>query len=193
MIFENFSTETFHYRQPYQIIYEDLRVPEVLTSIKDNSVYAIAFHDNGIRYLFSNTKGHTRISNSGNNTRPMTKREFKIVKAKMLEKIHQNATETEKDFFYNYISTLNFAKGHTEETMEVGTSLIDKSKINFLAVNFGHLRYVYTESEDTVMVVNRDKNYECHYIYDSDKDKIIEKIKSSKTITKKINEIKSKK
>lgn len=23
MIFENFSTETFHYRQPYQIIYED--------------------------------------------------------------------------------------------------------------------------------------------------------------------------
>ena len=143
-------------------------------------------------FVFSNEEGHKVFYNGGHSARPMSKKEYKEVRAAMI--IAASKCEPDKKSKYlDEIAKLDYTTGHNNATFEVITTIKEPSIIKSLAINLGNMRYVYSQVDGNVLKVNLDRTTRSGYMNDgTEKDKIINKITTSKTMAKKIAEIKQK-
>lgn len=169
----------------YEIL-NNTTIPKLVFSKKEpTKVKAITFTDNGKTYYFSNEFGHRVSSYKESVQRPMTKKEYKVILAKMI----RNTTlyGIDSDIFLEEISKLDFAEGHANKTFEIITPCLSPSKIHSLVMNLGNARYIYNQGENTVLQIDHSKRINGIFLPDGpEKDRIISKISSSKTMTKKI-------
>ena len=164
----------------------DLKEPQLIRHMENDEAYAMAFHKDGKRYFFSNDEGHTVISDGGTKNRPMSKKEFENVVKLMIDASIKCDTKKRKKYL-DEIAKLDFSLGHANATFEVYADLEKPSKINFLAINLGNLRYVYEQETGNVLKVHVDRTSPNGYMLDGpEKNEIINKITSSKTMAKKI-------
>lgn len=174
-----------HNNKP-EIIYNDSDKPEVLRDYDTQEIRAIAFNKDGRRYLFSNDEGHIVIYNSATINRPMTKKEFYNIKNMMFNSVISTDVETE---VLENITSLDFNKGHANATFEVITSISRPEKVRSLALNIRIMRYVYNLEDQSLLIVNREKETSGYMIDGGAKDYIVNTMLKSKTMTKKINEV----
>ena len=174
-----------HNNKP-EIIYKDSEKPEVLRDYDTQEIRAIAFNKDGRRYLFSNDEGHIVIYNNANTNRPMTKKEYNEIKKAMINSAIKNNSESD---ILNSISSLDFNQGHANATFEVLTSISTPQKVRSLALNINLMRYVYNLEDQSLLIVNREKETSGYMIDGEAKDHIVNTMMHSKTMTKKINEV----
>ena len=84
---------------------------------------------------------------------------------------------------------LDFSLGHANSTFEVVCSCSGLSKIGALALNIGTGRYLYNQDANTVFHIDHSKLINGTMMRSPEKDEIIRKISSSKTMTKKIKQV----
>ena len=145
---------------------------------------AITYEHNGNKYYFSNELGHKVIFSNGFEQRTMTKREFKTMCAKMRSKIKEKSQEN--DTMLTAINSLNFAQGHANKAFEVAISPRSQSGIGALIINIGNTRYIFNQEANTVLHIDHSKRINGRLLQGEEKDTIIEKIASSKTMAKKL-------
>lgn len=162
-------------------------IPRVVYSFNDpEEVRAITYTAaNGIKYQLSNEDGHkVYLSGSMSTPRPMTKKEFKDI----CETIISNSEyygDVEETILAE-MEKLDFSIGHANSTFEIVKSCVDFSKLGTLVLNLGSARYFYHPDENTVFHVDHSKLINGHMLLEPEKEEIITKITSSKTMTKKI-------
>lgn len=174
-----------HTNKP-EIIYKDSNKPEVLRDYDTQKIRAVAFNKDGKRYLFSNNEGHIVIYNNARINRPMTKKEFYNIKNMMITSAINTDDETE---VLENITSLDFNQGHANATFEVLTSISKPEKVKSLALNINLMRYVYNLEDQSLLIVNREKETSGYMIDSKEKDNIVNTMLKSKTMTKKINEV----
>ena len=126
---------------------EEQSFPKIITSNQDpEQVIAITYTDNGKKYSFSNEFGHKVQTSDG--TRPMTKTEFKEVRAKMARCILESREPSES--LTIELEKLDFAQGHANGTFEVVTSCMSQSNIGALVMHIGPARYIYNLDANSV-------------------------------------------
>ena len=162
-------------------------IPEIIYD-RDNpeQIKALAYNKDGKRYYFSNEEGHKVYSEDRRSCRPMTKREFKDICTLMLEQAGSYG-ETEATILAQ-IENLDFGLGHANSTFEVVLSCMSLHRIGALALNIGTSRYLYNQEAETVFHIDHSKLINGTMLKSPEKDAIIQKITSSKTMTKKINQ-----
>lgn len=172
------------------INYYDLDEPQILRDINTNEIYAIAFHQDNKRYIFSNEYGHLVIYNGGHSKKPMTKREYEEIRNQMINNVIKLNKE-KRDIYLDEIITLDFSIGHANAVFEVHNhDYSDQTTISSLIINIDNMRYVYSPENNTVLKVNIDRTSPSGYITSKrEKDEIIHKLTTSKTIRKKIDQI----
>lgn len=176
-------------RQP--IIYQDSKKPEILKLLSEEKPFALAFNDSGKRYIFSNEDGHRVIFSCANPQaqarRPMTRKEFEDIREKMTEKAKGASEETE---ILAEIKKLDFAKGHANAVFDVITYVDGENQVRALAININFSRYVYDLENERLSRVDTSRQITTKEITDTKKkDEIVNKMFTSKTLQKKINEV----
>lgn len=156
---------------------------------KDNpeEVKAIEYAFDGKHYYFSNKEGHKVYSYDKRSHRPMTKREFKKACTNMLDNLESYGEQS--TLILSEIENLDFSLGHANSTFEVVCSCSGLSKIGALALNIGTGRYLYNQDANTVFHIDHSKLINGTMMKSPEKDEIIKKITSSKTMTKKIKQV----
>ena len=150
-------------------------------------VEAIEYKKDGLHYYFSNAKGHKVYSYDRCICRPMTKKEFKSICTEMLDNLDSYG---EQEFIIlAEIEKLDFSLGHANSTFEVIRSWSSTSKLGTLALNIGTGRFLYNIDANTVFHIDHSKFINGTMLKSPEKDEIIKKITTSKTMTKKINQI----
>ena len=114
----------------------------------------------------------------------MTKKEFKDICEIMVNNSHLYGDIEET--VLSEIEKLDFSIGHANSTFEIVRSCVDQTKLGTLVMNIGNARYFYHPNENTVFHVDHSKLISGHMLLSPEKDTIISKITSSKTMTKKI-------
>lgn len=165
---------------------KELIIPQVVHSFQtQDEIRAITYTVNGIKYQFSNEEGHKVYpSGSYSSPRPMTKKEFKDICEIMVNNSHLYGDIEET--VLSEIEKLDFSIGHANSTFEIVRSCVDQTKLGTLVMNIGNARYFYHPNENTVFHVDHSKLISGHMLLSPEKDTIISKITSSKTMTKKI-------
>lgn len=160
--------------------------PELITSVKEpNVVCAISFEDGDKKYYFSNKQGHTVIEANGAKQRQMRKKEFKSILGKMIECVFDS--DCDNELLLEEIQKLNYAEGHANKTFEVVRPLTSLDGVHSLIINLGTARYIYNQEENTVLQIDHSKRINGTFLQEGpEKDEIIHKIASSKTMTKKL-------
>ena len=166
---------------------EQLIIPRVVYSFRDkDEITGITYTaTNGIKYQLSNKEGHKVYPSGSTSTpRPMTKKEYKeICKTILLNSSHYGEDEA---VILAEMEKLDFSIGHANSTFEIVKSCVDFSKLGTLVLNLGSARYFYHPDENTVFHVDHSKLINGHMLIEPEKDEIITKITSSKTMKKKI-------
>lgn len=165
----------------------ELIVPQIVHSFQNqDEVRAITYTVNGIKYQLSNEEGHKVYpSGSYSSPRPMTKKEFKDLCKIMI--LHSESYGEIEETIISEIEKLDFSIGHANSTFEIVRSCVEQSKLGTLVMNIGQARYFYHPKENTVFHVDHSKLISGHMLTSPEKETIIDKINSSKTMTKKIN------
>lgn len=167
------------------------QIPVVPSIIYDRSnpteVQAISYSIDGKKYYFSNDEGHKVYNGTMSSPRPMTKKEFKDICSLMVLNASQYG-ELEETVLAE-IEKLDFAEGHANSTFEVVQSCMGFSRIGALALNIGTARYLYNQDANTVFHIDHSKLINGTMMKSPEKDEIIAKITSSKTMTKKIQRV----
>ena len=165
---------------------EQIIIPQVVYSFQNqDEIRAITYTVNGTKYQFSNEEGHKVYQpGSYSSSRPMTKKEFKDICEIMI--LNSSAYGDAEEIILSEIEKLNFSIGHANSTFEIVKSCVEQSKLGTLVMNIGPARYFYHPNEDRVFHVDHSKLINGHMLTPPESNKIIEKIKSSKTMTKKI-------
>ena len=163
------------------------QLPTLITSKSDpTQVIGLAFIDDGKKYYFSNDQGHKVIQQIGLEERPMTKNEFKEIRAKMAASIISHPEFSEE--LVAELEKLNFKQGHANGTFEIVTPCMSTSKIGALVINLGNARYIYNQDANTVFHIDHSKRINGAFLQEGqEKEEIIHKISSSKTMAKKIS------
>lgn len=172
-----------------QVIKSDNTLPTIVkNSIQPEVTEAITYNQNGRKYYFSNELGHKVIFDGGFEQRPMTKKEFKVMRAVMLSKAKTSSME-EKDSILEQITKLDFAEGHANKTFEVASSHRAQTGIGALVINIGNTRYIYNQEAGTVLHIDHSKRINGRMLQGEEKEQIIDKINSSKTMAKKLAKV----
>lgn len=162
-------------------------IPEIIHNIKNpEQVIGLSYHTNGKRYYFSNSDGHKVFSSGSQSCRPMTKKEFKDICLQMLE--NSNHYGEIEETVLSTIESLDFGLGHANSTFEVAISWCEPTKISALVMNIGTSRYLYNQDANTIFHVDHSKLVNGEMLRSPFKEQIIEKIQTSKTMAKKINQ-----
>lgn len=147
-------------------------------------VQAIIFDDEGKRYYFSNELGH-KVINSSAEHRPMSKKEYKEVYSKMVEKTISNSDDSEQ--ILDEIIKLDFGIGHANSTFQINKPCVGGNRLGSLIINIGCARYIYNADANTVFHIDHSKRITGYFMHDGpEKDGIIHTLTSSKTMAKKI-------
>ena len=155
-------------------------LPELITSFSNREqVTGISYISNGKKYIFSNELGHKVTATNGYDQRPMTKTEFKEIRAKMACSILKSPDLPEK--LVEELEKLDFSIGHANGTFEVVTACMSASKVSALVINLGNARYIYNQDANTVFHIDHSK-----LINGEEKTRLIDKITTSKTMAKKL-------
>lgn len=162
-----------------QIIYTDQTKEKVL---------AIIYNVNGKKYYLSNENGHKVYSLGVDSMpRPMTKKEFKqLCSTLILNSKYYNELE---DQIITAVEQLDFSKGHANSTFEIAKSCLDLNPLGTLVMNIGNAKYFYNTYNDSVYHIDHSKLILGRTLKETEKEKIISKISTSKTMTKKINKV----
>ena len=169
-----------------QTITKESNFPQLIISNNNpDEITGISFVDNGKAYYFSNQSGHKVMTLCGKDQRPMTKNEFKEIRAKMANCIISSDTLPER--LVEEMEKLNFGLGHANGTFEVVTAHMSTSGISTLVINLGNARYMYNQATNTVFHIDHSKRIVGKFMQDGpEKTTIINKITSSKTMSKKL-------
>ena len=162
-------------------------IPRIVYSFSEpEEIRAITYTTpNGIKYQLSNEEGHKVYPSGSTSTpRPMTKKEFKEICKNIL--LNSEYYGDDEETILAEMEKLDFSIGHANSTFEMVRSCVDFSKLGTLVLNLGSARYFYHPEENTVFHVDHSKLINGHMLVDAEKEEIIEKITSSKTMTKKI-------
>lgn len=180
--------ETTQVPPVYSVEKEKITIPNLIFE-KDNPerVKAIEYAFDRKHYYFSNEEGHKVYSYDKRSNRPMTKREFKHACTNMLDNL--DAYGDQSALILAEIENLDFSVGHANSTFEVVCSCSGLSKIGALALNIGTGRYLYNQDANTVFHIDHSKLINGTMMRSPEKDEIIRKISSSKTMTKKIKQV----
>ena len=165
--------------------FENSKKPQVING--ENNETTLIFNYDGKQYRFSNEKGHQVIQDTGRQKRPMTRKEFNQICALMIQRT--STFYKSADDVIEEVSKLDYAKGHANTTFEVTASPLSSSSIDVLTINLGNARFIYNQSANTVLHIDHSKLINGRMLQGEEKEKIIQKIKTSKTMTKKINEV----
>ena len=84
------------------------------------------------------------------------------------------------------IEQLDFSKGHANSTFEIAKSYVEPNKVGTLVLNIGTARYLFNKDINSVFYIDHTKRISGHMLKSPEKEEIIGKIYSSKTMTKKI-------
>lgn len=183
-----YKGETTQVPPVYSVEQEKLNIPNLIFGKNDpEEIKALEYSFDGKYYYFSNEEGHKVYSYDKRSCRPMTKREFKNICTQMLDNL-ENYGEQES-LILSEIEKLDFSIGHANSTFEVVCSCSGLSKIGALALNLGTGRYLYNQDANTVFHIDHSKLINGTMMKSPEKDEIIRKITSSKTMTKKINQV----
>lgn len=166
----------------------EIIIPQIVYSFQNqDEVRAITYTKNGIKYQLSNEEGH-KVYTSGSYSapRPMTKKEYKDLYKTMI--LNSYLYGEKEEIILSEMEKLDFATGHANATFEIVRSCVEQSKLGTLVMNIGQARYFYHPEDSRVFHVDHSKLITGHMLTSPEKDKIIEKITSSKTMTKKIDE-----
>lgn len=161
-------------------------IPTIVYSFNNSEeIRAITYTINGTKYQLSNEDGHkVYASGSCSAPRPMTKKEFKDICKLMILNSHTYGDIEE--IVLSEIEKLDFSLGHANSTFEIVRSCVEQSKLGTLVMNIGPARYFYHPTEDKVFHVDHTKLINGHMLVAPEKDEIISKMTTSKTMIKKI-------
>lgn len=165
---------------------EENTLPTIINSDTElDKVIGLTYIIDGKKYVFSNELGHKVMSLNNSDKRPMTKTEFKEIRAKMASSIIKSDTIPEA--LVAELENLDFGLGHANGTFEVVTACLSKTKVGALVINLGHARYIYNQDANTVFHIDHSKRIIGNFMQEGpEKAKIIDKITSSKTMAKKL-------
>ena len=184
MLYKGVTTQV----PPVYSVEEKLNKPTIIfEKNNEEEVKALEYEREGKHYYFSNEEGHKVYSYDRRSIRPMTKREFKSICTEMLDNLDTYGVES--SLILAEIEKLDFSLGHANSTFEVVCSCSGLSKIGALALNIGTGRYLYNQDANTVFHIDHSKLINGTMMKSPEKDEIIKKITSSKTMTKKINQV----
>lgn len=161
-------------------------LPQLLINQENpDEIIAVTFEDNGQKYYFSNTQGHKVMTTRNSSQRPMTKDEFNQIRRKMIGNTIQCNPNPNKTL--EELAKLDFSLGHANCTFQIITSPLERSNLGTLVINLGNARYLYNQEKNTVFHIDHSKLINGTFIQDGpEKEKIINIISNSKTMTKKI-------
>ncbi len=166
---------------------DTLIIPKIVYDFQNqDEIRAITYTVNGIKYQLSNEEGHkVYASGSYSAPRPMTKKEFKDLCKIMI--LNSSLYGEIEETILSEIEKLDFSIGHANSTFEIVRSCVDQTKLGTLVMNIGQARYFYHPNENNVFHVDHSKLISGHMLQSPERETIIDKITSSKTMTKKIN------
>ena len=171
---------------PVYDINDQLIVPQIIYKDDSNEeIQAITYTVNGIKYHLSNGDGH-KVYRLGTIAapRPMTKKEFKELCKTLI--LNFDKYDDIGDTILAIVDQLDFQMGHANSTFEIVKSCVDPRPVGTLVMNIGTARYLYNQDVNSVFHIDHTKFISGHMLQEPEKERIISKIKTSKTMTKKI-------
>ena len=160
---------------------------EIVYDNETEKVLAITYTEEQNKYFLSNQEGHKVYTRDNSFYRPMTKQEYKETYLKILNSIPNDSTIS--DTILVELENLDFSTGHANSTFEIVKSYLEPHGIGALALNIGLNRYLYNQQKETIYHIDRSKLTVGRMLQSPEKDEIIKKLTTSKTMTKKLQHI----